>query len=191
MRSASLPAFLALALALTGVVAWVATRPAEVARDDLTLRANEGRVYYDGARFTGVAVRQLDGVLVERIAYRNGKKNGLAERWHPDGTLSERTTYVANRRDGVSETWWPDGTRRSQSHYTDGVADGVQRQWYRSGALFKEIHLADGQEAGLQRAWRENGALYANYEARDGRIYGLKRANLCYELDDEQLVVNL
>ncbi len=71
------------------------------------------------------------------------------------------------------------------------MPDGVQRQWYRGGALFKEVHLADGHEAGLQRAWRENGVLYSNYEARDGRIYGLRRANLCFGLDDEQVVSTL
>ncbi len=191
MRSASRPALVAVALVLVGATAWAATRPAQVDRADLELRADEGRVYHQGARFTGIAVRYDGGTLVERVAYRDGKKEGRTERWASDGTLSERATYAANRRHGTAETWWPDGTLRSESHFTDGVADGVQRQWYRSGALFKEVHLVDGQEAGLQRAWRENGVLYANYEARDGRIYGLKRANLCYELDGEQLVVNL
>ena len=191
MQSSSRPTLILAVLVLVGAATWAATRPAQVDRADLVLRANEGRVYHQDARFTGVAVRYDGGTLVERVAYRDGKKDGRTERWTSDGTLSERATYAANRRHGTAETWWPDGTRRSESHFTAGVADGVQRQWYRSGALFKEVHLAGGQEAGLQRAWRENGTLYANYEARDGRIYGLKRANLCYELDDERLAVTL
>ena len=189
MQSASRRTLVHAALVVVGATAWAAIRPPQVDRSELVLRANEGRVTHDGSPFTGVAVRYDNGALVERVGYRDGKKDGLTERWHLDGTRSERTAYAANHRHGTAETWWPDGTPRSEAHFAHGVADGVQREWYRSGALFKEVHLADGQEAGLQRAWRENGALYANYEARDGRIYGLKRANLCYELDDEQLVV--
>lgn len=76
---------------------------------------------------------------------------------------------------------------RSESSFTEGIAHGTQRQWYKSGALFKEINLVEGKEEGMQKAWRENGKIYNNYQARNGRIYGLKRANLCYELDDEEV----
>ncbi len=41
----------------------------------------------------------------------------------------------------------------------------------------------------MQRSWRENGQLYNNYEARDGRTFGLKRANLCFSLDDEEVIL--
>ncbi len=161
----------------------------EVDADRLSRDAT-GLVVLDGAPFTGTLLAHEAGALVERAAYVSGLRHGLTERWHPDGTLGYRATYLRGRRDGTVETWWPDGTLHSTSHYAEGTADGVQRVWYRSGALFKELHLVEGREQGLQRAWRENGALYTNYEARNGRIYGLKRANLCFELDDEQLVVN-
>ena len=187
MRSVSRLLAGAAVIAVLSAAAWAMARPVAVDLDRLTLHADEGRLYDGDAPFTGVAVRHEGDALVERVAYRNGKKDGRAERWYANGTRSERTVYAANRRDGTAETWWPDGTRRSEAHYAYGVADGVQRQWYRSGALFKEVRLEAGQEAGLQRAWRENGVLYANYEARDGRIYGLRRATLCFELTDEQL----
>ena len=196
MRSASaLAAVLAVSVA---IAAWTAGGAAaespapvdrgEVAADRLS-RDAAGRVTLGDARFTGTRVAHRDGVLIERSAYLDGRRDGLTERWYPDGTLAFRATYAADRRDGTVETWWPDGTRRTEARYVDGVADGIQREWYRSGAPFKELRLENGKEAGLQRAWRENGALYTNYEARDGRIYGLKRATLCYELDDEQLAL--
>lgn len=45
----------------------------------------------------------------------------------------------------------------------------------------------NGREEGMQKAWRENGKIYNNYEAKNGRIFGLKRANLCYELENEEV----
>ena len=190
MRSTSRLALFLVGLAVVALTL-AAIRQPVVDHSALTLRANEGRVYHEGTPFSGVSVRYEDGTLVERTEYVAGKKDGLAELWTEDGTRSYRASYSANRRDGTVQMWWPNGTLRSEATYTDGVVDGVQRQWYRSGARFKELNIVDGQEAGLQRAWRENGDLYTNYEARDGRIYGLKRANLCFELDDEQIVSNL
>jgi hypothetical protein len=46
-----------------------------------------------------------------------------------------------------------------------------------------------GQPVGLQQGWRKNGKLYTNFEYRNGRAYGLRNANLCVELEDENLVV--
>ena len=148
-----------------------------------------GRVTLDGAPFTGTLVRHEDGVPVERSGYADGLRHGPTERFYADGTMATSATYREGRRDGTVRTWWADGTPRSEASYRDGVAHGTAREWYASGAPYKELRLVDGREEGLQRAWRENGALYANYHARDGRTYGLKRANLCYELDDEALVV--
>lgn len=205
MRFASFLSFLLTACAIVTAAAWIRAEvprteavaskiptsidAGEVDADRLS-RDAAGLFVLGGALFTGTLVEQEAGALVERSAYVDGRRHGLSERWHPDGTMGYRATYRDGRRHGTVETWWPGGARRSEAYYVRGVADGVQREWYRSGAPFKELHLVEGREEGLQRAWRENGALYANYEARDGRIYGLKRANLCYELDGEQIVVD-
>ncbi|RMG79000.1 MAG: toxin-antitoxin system YwqK family antitoxin, partial [Bacteroidetes bacterium] len=75
----------------------------------------------------------------------------------------------------------------SLSNYENGIPHGVQMQWYSNGAKFKRINLVYGKEEGLQQSWRKNGKLYNNYEAKNGRIFGLKRANLCFQLDNENI----
>ena len=163
---------------------------AQVRHDRLKLNASEGNVYHGDTLFSGYAMKYYNnGKVAEKIAFRNGKREGLTQRWYPEGMLSFQGTYVQNRRHGSIQSWWKDGTLRSIANYVDGVPHGVQKQWYQSGALFKEIHLDQGKESGLQRAWRENGKLYANYEAKNGRIFGLKRANLCFDLDDEAVQI--
>ena len=148
-----------------------------------------GRVTLGSTPFTGTLVRHEGDALVERSGYTGGLRHGRTERFYADGTPATLATYRQGHRDGAARTWWADGTPRSEATYRDGVVQGTVREWYASGAPYKELRLVDGQEQGLQRAWRENGALYANYHARDGRTYGLRRATLCYELDDESLVV--
>jgi len=74
--------------------------------------------------------------------------------------------------------------------YKKGVATGTQKEWYKNGQLFKKYTLINGQEVGLQQAWRENGQLYNNYVAKAGKIYGLKRSNLCFKLQNEQIIAH-
>jgi len=155
-----------------------------------TLRMErDGGLYFDGeVAFSGYAVTEVEGQLVERVAFSAGRRHGDREQWYPDGTLSALTPYTHGRRDGVVQTWWRNGNLRTESRYVEGVAHGIQRQWYEDGALFKEMNLNMNLEEGLQRAWRPNGAIYNNYEARDGRIYGLRRSKLCFQLTEEEVV---
>ncbi|MFT4621813.1 MAG: antitoxin component YwqK of YwqJK toxin-antitoxin module [Myxococcota bacterium] len=162
----------------------------ELPLHSLVLDRLQGQFLLDGAPYSGFAtVEGSDGTVVERAGFVDGRRHGSRDRWYPDGSPSQHVEYRRGRMHGTSQTWFRDGTKRSEGRLRDGVADGVQRQWYASGALFKEIRLVDGVEQGLQRAWRENGAIYNNYEARDGRIYGLRRSKLCFDLDDEAVVL--
>ncbi len=81
------------------------------------------------------------------------------------------------------------GNLRSEYSYLAGALHGLQKDWYKSGEKFRERNLTDGKELGMQKAWRKNGKIYNNYEAKDGRIYGLRKANLCYELEEENVVL--
>ena len=158
----------------------------EVLKDTLVLHANEGLIYYMKQPFSGYSVTYYpDGALAEKIAYWQGKKQGVYQKWYADGTLSFEANYEAGRKNGRSKTWWRDGGLRSESIHKMGMTHGNQRQWYQSGQLFKSMNIVNGKEEGLQQAWRENGKIYNNYEAKNGRIFGLKRASLCYELEAE------
>lgn len=156
--------------------------------DSLYLDQATGVTYYKDQPFNGACLRlYANQAWQEETHYLHGRKQGLHRKWYPDGTLSFESHYQEGRLHGRVRSWWSEGHLRSESLYADGVSHGTQRQWYRSGALFKQLHLNHGKEEGLQQAWRENGTIYTNYEARNGRIFGLKRANLCYELDDEEI----
>lgn len=157
----------------------------------LKLNPNEGIVNYKGKPFSGVGIKAYpNGQVAEEITYQNGKRNGRLERWFENGDLSFEAFYENNRLNGKLRSWWINGHLRSESNYKKGVVHGLQKQWYSSGRPFKELNIVNGKEEGLQRAWRENGDLFVNYEAKNGRIFGLNRANLCYELEGENIVTD-
>ena len=160
----------------------------DLSKSEIELRPNEGRYYHLGQEFTGIAQsHNAQGMLVEEEVFEMGVRAGLRKKWYDHGQISYEAYYIKGKLNGPSRTWWANGNLRSESNFQEGVATGTQKQWYQSGAMFKEINLVNGKEEGMQRAWRENGKLYNNYEARNGRIFGLKRANLCYDLDNEEV----
>jgi len=152
------------------------------------LNLHKGLFYYKGEPFTGVATSiYLDGTISEKTAFAKGKKHGAEEKYFSNGVLSFKANYINGVRNGQTTSWWSNGNKRSIANYQNGIPHGKQYQWYTSGVKFKVITLVNGQEEGLQQSWRENGKIYNNYEAKNGRIFGLKRANLCFQLDDEQV----
>lgn len=157
---------------------------------ELDLDKNRGLLFHEGVLFTGASLDVYpDGQPAERTDYVGGIRHGFQRKWFADGLLSFERAYAEGKPHGETKSWWINGNLRSVGRYEHGVGQGFQEQWYKSGAKFKRLQLTDGRELGIQQSWRENGKLYNNYEARNGRIFGLKRANLCYSIDDEQLVL--
>lgn len=158
---------------------------------ELELNQNKGLVYHTGLLFSGISEkRYANGNLSEVITYQNGKKHGAKKLWFESGVLSYSANYNEGKLTGEVHSFWSNGNKKSLSNYKNGILHGTQTQWYSSGVIFKELNIENGIEVGIQRAWRENGTLYNNYEMRDGKIYGLKRASLCFELEDEEVIID-
>ncbi|MDW3191393.1 MAG: membrane-binding protein [Cytophagales bacterium] len=139
-------------------------------------------------------VKQYDvaGKVFRSTGFVDGKMEGVQLTYFPDGRLRFAETYLANKLHGTVKRWSMESGYQLVAllQYNGGRPHGEQMKWYTTGELHKRLNLESGQEVGLQQAFRKNGALYANYEARNGRVFGIKRANLCYELDNEQVVFN-
>ena len=162
-----------------------------VPKDSTRLIPSLGLVYYKKEAFTGTTeLYNENNILIESIRYLSGRRNGFYKKWFSDGSISYESRYVKGKQQGKTLSWWRNGNLRSEANFENAIAHGLQKQWYESGAKFKEIQLNMGKEEGLQKSWRENGKIYNNYEAKDGRIFGLKRANLCFSLDNEQIVLD-
>ena len=131
-----------------------------------------------------------DGALVKVVPVVGGKREGVQLTYFPDGRLKFQEHFSDNRLHGKVRRWSLNAGYQlvAELTYQEGKLDGLQKKWYDTGEIHKVLTIRGGKEEGLQKAFRKNGALYANYEARNGRVFGLKRSNLCYELEQEQVV---
>lgn len=145
----------------------------------------------DSSRVSGYVNEYLQsGGLFRKFGLVNGKKQGVQLTYFPDGRLQFEETYHSNKLQGIVRRWSLESGYQliALLQYHSGKPHGEQKKWYNTGELHKHLNLEEGREEGMQKAYRKNGALYANYQAKNGRVFGLKRSNLCYELDNEQIV---
>lgn len=164
-----------------------------VEKSDLTYTATASLWTLDGQPYSGqYVVYYDDGNMKEKAGVLNGKKQNRTTQWYPDGHEKQIAYYHEGKLHGEKKLWTSDSAHILISHlnYYMGKAHGIQRKWYSTGELFKKLNLNMGQEEGIQQAFRKNGVVYANYEARNGRIFGMKKAALCFDLEEEQVILN-
>lgn len=145
----------------------------------------------DSTNISGfITEKYANGQTAKHFGVVDGKREGVLTAYYPDGERQYLESYRNNKLDGMVKRWSRAAGYQllAELSYKAGKLDGVQKKWFPTGELHKLMHMKAGKEEGLQQAFRKNGALYANYEAREGRIFGLKRSNLCYELDNQQVV---
>lgn len=131
-----------------------------------------------------------NGQTAKHFGVFEGKREGVLTTYYADGQIKFIENYKNNKLNGAVKRWSKEAGHQllAELSYEAGKLHGVQKKWFSTGELHKLMHMKRGKEDGLQQAFRKNGALYANYEARNGRVFGLKRSNLCYELDNQQVV---
>ena len=155
---------------------------------------NQTSLWYlksDSALLSGWIVKKQSNDSIElKFCLFKGEKDGILEAFYLNGQLKYLEHYRNNKLHGEVKRWTLENGYQLQAQlkYQDGKLHGEQKKWFPTGELHKLMHMKEGKEDGLQQAFRKNGVLYANYEARNGRTFGMKRSNLCYELDNEQVV---
>ncbi|WP_456462826.1 toxin-antitoxin system YwqK family antitoxin [Reichenbachiella sp.] len=145
----------------------------------------------DSLYVSGYILEYFDnGQLAQKFEVAEGKKEGVLTFYYPNGLVKFEEHYKNNKLHGEVKRWSQEFGYQllAQLTYKEGKLHGEQKKWFATGELHKVMQMKQGKEDGLQQAFRKNGALYANYEAKNGRVFGLKRSNLCYELDDQQVV---
>lgn len=180
-----------LALCLVAAIVYEVNREVVVERSEISISPTTGDRVFQGEPFSGLAVSYYaNGNMAKAEQFLDGRRHGYVKHWFADGVLGFESTYQIGRREGVATSWWSNGNRRSETSYIDDQVQGVSWRWYKTGEKFKRFNYVAGQPAGLQQAWRSNGKLFSNFEYKNGRVYGLKKANLCFGLEDEEILLN-
>jgi antitoxin component YwqK of YwqJK toxin-antitoxin module len=164
------------------------TLPLQVWQTDPALHLVNGYWYHNDRLLTGEINQQYpDGSIKSIERYAGGKQEGISETYYETGKRESLRTYHLGEKDSIHTGWWPNGNKKFEYHFNAGNYDGMFTEWYESGNLFQQILYAMGKEV-QGKGWRENGKIYLNFQMRNGRRFGLNNANLCYALQDGQVV---
>jgi len=71
--------------------------------------------------------------LWSRWNFKDGKRDGLQERWYANGQPQYQINYKDGRLDGLHEDWYANGQLWYRGNYKNGRKDGLQKGWYESG----------------------------------------------------------
>lgn len=131
---------------------------------------DNGRLSYEGARFSGLAYRvEDDGVVRELLAVSEGSVSGTSDDWLPqlEGARLDRASleladaygpllWRGAPVDGIVYTFNGQGLCLVEEAYASGQpADTARREWYPSGAPKADMRNGDGW------AWFEDGRVRA------------------------------
>ena len=87
--------------------------------DQLQLR--DGLMYFEGALFTGVAVKKWPkGQKFSEGTYKDGKRDGPATVWYANGQKAREYTYKDDKLDGLWTRWYENGQKKYEGTYKDG-----------------------------------------------------------------------
>ena len=89
--------------------------------DDVTM-TDDYCYLYQGAPFTGIAERILNGQRVSEYTYRNGSRAGRGRVWdYEEGYLKQDAIYSGNAIHGMDQCWYENGRRKSLQKIEHGV----------------------------------------------------------------------
>jgi len=119
-------------------------------------QSQDGRFFYQGALFNGVAVsRYKDGRKRTEAQFKDGQLHGLSLRWHADGWKRTESHFVAGVPDGECTTWQANGMVEQVEIWSSGKLTEVRHGEH----IIKEVERKEAKRAQLNRS------LYAEEEA--------------------------
>jgi surface protein len=119
------------------------------------------------------------GGVNERGTYKDGKLDGLLERYHlkdwrsPEtGQLQEKHTYKDGKLDGPYEFYCENGRLREKLTFKDGKILGPYERYHKNGQLCQKATFRDGKLGGPCETYDSSGQLWQRCTYKDGRKHG-------------------
>lgn len=134
------------------------------------------KVEYKDNLMDGLYLKFKNAILIERVEYQSGKKNGESTVFYEKGTVMETSTYKDGQRDG--ETVWFANKDKSQGEkvamytYKNGVFEGVQETYYESGAVQSRKMFSNNVVNGPSYEFYEDGSLKSEATFKNGEQKG-------------------
>ncbi len=112
--------------------------------------------------------------------YKDGRLDGLVNKWYDNGQKKFEGTYKDGKEDGLVDKWYDNGQKNSEGTYKDGKEDGLWTHWSPDGKNKSEIIFKEGESSYIiERSdwdkitkWYINGQKEFEIEFYNGKKHG-------------------
>ena len=134
------------------------------------------KVEYLNDKMNGTLFKYKNSILVERVDYQEGVKNGESVIYYEKGTIMESSNYKNDQRDGVT-IWYANrdknqGEKVAMYTYKEGVFDGVQETYFEDGAVKTKKTFSGNILEGPAYEFYEDGSLKTEANYKKGELKG-------------------
>ena len=135
-----------------------------VVKDNLRYAGQETTPY------TGVVETYSEqGVLIERLDYKNGQADGSSKLYFPNGKLASEATFKNNVQVGVQKDYDENGKLVGELSFKNGKRDGVAKRYYPNGKVHIEAVYKNNLLDGPAKTYDENGKIIQQATFKNGK----------------------
>ncbi len=98
-----------------------------------------------------------DGYETIKVRFKNGKPEGLWERFYDNGQLQSRENYKNGEPVGLFEYYHENGQLQSRENYKNGEPVGLKEVYHENGQLQSRGNFKEGKMDGMWEGFYSNG----------------------------------
>lgn len=138
--------------------------------DEYRITYENGIALENGTPFTGrLTARHQNGSTV--CSYENGKRQGLCLSFK-NNILTELSTWKDGKKEGLSQRYSEQGLLEEQSAYRGGFLHGSRKHYFPDGALKQSCEYDRGMKTGIWKTYNPNGTLNSSETYKNDELNG-------------------
>lgn len=95
--------------------------------------------------------------------------------YHSNGKLDKLEKFKNGKRDGINNKFFPNGKLVGEWMYRDGYLEGISKIYYENENLQMESNFVHGKREGLSRRYYKDGTLWIEELYRYGKLEGSQK----------------
>ena len=110
-----------------------------------------------------------NGVIIEKVDYKNNLRNGISKIYDDRGNLKIKTTYRNDVPDGAYYSYYENGAVETYGYYRLGKKQGAFKYYYSNGFLKQYEEFDRDVRHGRFQAYDKNGNLKESFKYINGK----------------------
>ena len=115
-------------------------------------------INYKNGKMDGIFEKWYgNGQRAERGGYKLGLKEGEWIAWNQKGTAIFKGSFADGKENGIHLSWWENNQPQKSQDFKNGILNGISWETYKNGQKKFEGEYLEGKKEGEWIYWKENG----------------------------------